>query len=53
MKYKMKIKIKYKAFIYVPALQNDVVLASKPQWIKKPIKKGKPIFINPGFALQV
>ncbi|NOG45068.1 MAG: hypothetical protein HND50_07550 [Calditrichaeota bacterium] len=47
MKLKMKVKIKYKAFMYVPVTQKETIKVIKPQKI---IQDLKPAFIFPQLA---
>ncbi len=52
MKIKMKIKMKYKAFVYLPAIHVETAKIHQPQIINKPARVRKPQFAFPRLILQ-
>jgi len=53
MKVKMKIKVKYKAFMYVPHTLAEEAKIDKPVTIKRPTQVRNPVLAFPRLVLQV
>jgi len=51
MKYKLKIKIKYKVFMFIPEIVNDTATI-RPQFVVKPKLAKSPFFLPGRLALQ-